>query len=77
MKITQRYKIGQKELFCKILKSLYRLKQARRRWNKTLIKFLRVISFMTINTDPCILDYEKIMLYIIIEMYIDNLALAF
>ena len=39
MKIPQRCENRRKRLVCKILKSLYSLKQARRLWNKTIIKF--------------------------------------
>ena len=39
MKISQKCKIGQKGLVCKIFKSLYELKKVGRLWNKTLIKF--------------------------------------
>ena len=39
MKIPQGCKARREGLVCKILKSLYGLKQAGRLWNKTIIKF--------------------------------------
>lgn len=57
MKIPQRCKISQDGLICKILKNLYRLKQAGRLWNKTFIRFFRKIGFTPTNIDLYILTY--------------------
>ena len=57
MRIPQDCTIGQEGLVYKIFKSLYGLKQARRLWNKTLIKFFQKIGFVTTNIDPYILVY--------------------
>ena len=54
MKIPQSCKIGRDHLFCKILKSLYRPKQAETLWNQILIRFFWKISFVPTNADPCI-----------------------
>lgn len=63
-------------MVCKILKSLYGLKQAGRLWNKTLIKFFRKIGFEPTNADPCILAYRQGDVFIIVGVYVDDLALA-
>lgn len=39
IKIPQGRQLGQKDLVYKIFKSIYGLKQAKRLWNKTIIKF--------------------------------------
>lgn len=39
IKIPQRCLAGWKSLVCKILKSLYKLKQVKKLWNKTITKF--------------------------------------
>ena len=39
MRIPRECLVGREGLVCKILKSLYKLKQVRKLWNKTLIKF--------------------------------------
>ena len=76
MRILQGCKIGWEGLVCKIFNSLYRLKQAGRLWNKTLIKFFRNIGFVATNADPCILTYQKGDVLIIVGVYVDDLALA-
>lgn len=76
MKIPRRCKIGQEGLVYKILMSLYGLKQVGKLWNKILIKFSRTIGFVTTNADPYIPTYQKDNIFIIVGMYIDDLALA-
>lgn len=51
MKIPQRYLVDWKGLVCKILKSLYSLKQARKLWNKMITKFFKKIGFISTNTN--------------------------
>lgn len=76
-KIPQGCKIGRDDLVCKILKSLYRLKQARRLWNKMLIRFFQKIGFVPTNADPCIFTYQQSDVFIILRVYVDNFAFAF
>ena len=77
MRIPPGCKIGREGLVCKIFKSLYGLKQAERLSNKTLIKFFQKIGFVATNADPCILAYLKNNIFIIVGVYVDDLALAF
>lgn len=76
MRIPSKYRIGQKDLLCKVFKSLYRFKQAERLQNKILINFFRKISFIPTNADSCILAYQQGNIFILIGVYINNLALA-
>ena len=46
--------IVRESLVCKILKSLYKLKQAGKLWNKTITKFFQKIGFIPTNADSCI-----------------------
>lgn len=67
MKIPQRcIVIG--GLVYKILKSFYKLKQAKKLWNKTIIKFFQKIGFIPINADNYIFIIKKKRELIIIEM---------
>lgn len=63
-------------MVCKILKSLYGLKQAGRLWNKTIIKFFRKIGFITTNGDACILTLKRRGELIIVGVYVDDLLLG-
>ena len=75
MKISQRCQAGRKRLVCKILKSLYELKQAGRLWNKTIIKFFRKIGFTPTNANICILTIKRKGKLIIVGIYVDDLFL--
>lgn len=76
MRIPQRCRSGREGLVCKILKSLYGLKQAGRLWNKTIIKFFRKIGFILTNADPCILAYGQGDALILVGVYVDDLVLG-
>ena len=75
MRISQRCVAGQKRPVYKIFKSLYKLKQVRRLWNKTITKFFQKIGFTTTNADVCILTIKWKRELIIIDIYINNLVL--
>lgn len=76
MRIPQGCLTGREDLVCKILKSLYGLKQAGRLWNKTITKFFRKIGFIPTNADACILTIKKEGELIIVGVYVDDLALG-
>ena len=76
MKIPQECLAGREQLVCKILKSLYGLKQVERLWNKTIIKFFRKIGFASTNADVCILTIKWKGELIIVGMYVDDLVLG-
>lgn len=74
MKIFQGCVTRQQRVVCKILKSLYGLKQAGKLGNKTIIKFFWKIGFTLTNADPYILVYRQSNILIVVRIYVDNLV---
>ena len=58
MKIFQKCLVSQEDLVCKILKSLYRLKQVMKLWNMIIIRFFQRIGFTSTNMGICILTIK-------------------
>lgn len=75
MKIPQGCLADREGLVCKILKSLYGLKQAGRLWNKTITKFFQRIGFTPTNADACILTIKWKGELVIVAVYVDDLLL--
>lgn len=76
MNIPQGLQVGREGLVCRILKSLYGLKQAGRLWNKTIIAFFNRNCFIEINGDPCILVYRREDDLVIVGIYVDDLLIG-
>lgn len=76
IRISQKYKTYQECLIYKIFKSLYRLKQTEKLWNKILIKFFQKIGFVPSNADLCILVCQQSDIFIIIRVYINDPTIA-
>lgn len=74
IKMFQEYLTGQERLVCEILKSLYNLKQAKRLWNKTIIKFFQKIGFISTNTDTFIFIIKRKEEFVIVRVYIADFA---
>src|SRR5579871_259180 len=66
---------GQEDLVCRLMKSLYRLKQAGRTWYKKLYDCLVGFSFTGCNTDYSIYYYQKSSTEVIISAYVDDLII--
>lgn len=75
IKIPQRCLAYRERLVYKIVKSLYRLKQIGRLWNKIIIMFFQKIGFISINIDTCIFTIQRKRELIIMSVYIDKLIL--
>ena len=78
MKIFQRLKSGRIRLVYHILQKLYRLKQAKKLWNKKIVKFFLDIGFIAINKNLYILIYRDFIndIIIMISIYINNIIIA-
>ena len=65
-------------LVCRLLRSIYGLRQSGRLWNQKVVAFLRSLGFNTLNADPSILIYhgkeqDDITM---ISVYVDDFLLA-
>ena len=63
-------------LHCRLLKSLYGLKQSGRLWNQNVIAFYKKLGFRQLNTDPSILIFQTSSETTIVSVYVDNFLLA-
>ena len=72
IKIFHEYIIREKLVY-KILKRFYKLKKAKKLWNKTIIKFFYKISFILTNINMCRLITKRKKKFIIINIYVNNL----
>ncbi len=58
---------------CKLIKALYRLKQASHVWYKTLVKCLNKLGFIRLELDHGIFVFKDKQLYM--AVYVDNLLI--
>jgi hypothetical protein len=75
MEQPEEFRIGtdEEDLVCLLRKSLYRLKQAPRVWNRKIRQFLKSIGFEQTYSDPRI--YVNKTTKIIIAMWVDDLVI--
>lgn len=66
----------QEGLLCRLLKSLYGLKQSKRLWNQNIIVFYKRIGFWQFNEDFSIFIRYLGIEISIINMYVNNFLLA-
>ena len=65
-----------KSLLCRLLRSLYGLKQSGRLWNRNVIAFYKSIGFTQLNGDLSILIRHLEVGTSIVSVYVDNFLLA-
>lgn len=61
---------------CKLVKSLYGLKQASRCWNKKFTTFINKFNFVACSADPCVFVCGKDGVRIILAIYVDDGLIA-
>ena len=66
----------QEGLLCRLLRSLYRLKQSGRLWNQNVIAVYKCIGFRQLNGDPSILICCSEGEISIVSVYVDDFLLA-
>ena len=65
-----------KGLYCRLLRSLYGLRQSGRLWNQNVIAFYKRIGFRPLNADPSILILQTGSEIIVVSIYVDDFLLA-
>ena len=76
MKQPEGFEIGGPDKVCRLLKSLYGLKQSARQWNKKLHSVLTELGFKRIESDRSVYIYSNGEVRIIVPIYIDDITLA-
>lgn len=61
---------------CKLVKSLYGLKQASRAWNEKFTNFIEIFGFKASDADPCVFVCNKDGETIILAIYVDDGLMA-
>ena len=68
-------KRGEKDLVCKLNRSIYGLKQSSRCWNTVFKQYMKFINFIQSIADPCILISGKQANLTIIAVNVDDLII--
>lgn len=66
---------GQEHKVCKLLKSIYGLKQASRSWNQRFDEFIKTYGFEQNLYEPCVYKYLKDKVVVILVLYVDDILL--
>ncbi|KAL2623657.1 hypothetical protein R1flu_003862 [Riccia fluitans] len=70
---------GQESLVCKLLKSLYGLKQSPRQWNKWFDEFMKTQGFTRSVEDPCVYlkrVNNEVFGLVILVLYVDDMLIV-
>ncbi|WCJ22400.1 Retrovirus-related Pol polyprotein from transposon RE1 [Euphorbia peplus] len=70
------YTKAKKGMVCKLIKSLYGLKQAGRQWNKTFTEKLLEIGFIKSIHDYCLFTRQKEGQFIVLIVYVDDVLIS-
>ena len=73
MKQPEGYEMNGKDMVCRLIKSLYELKQAPWVWNQKIRQYLKFIGFNQIYSDLC--DYVNKNTEVIIAMWVNDLII--
>jgi hypothetical protein len=65
------------EMCCKVVKPIYGMAQAGRRWQRSLFPWLVNLGFKQSESDPCLFHKQRGEDRLIVGVYVDDLACAF
>ena len=66
---------GQQQKVCKLLRSIYGLKQASRSWNLCFDETIKTYGFEQNVDEPCVYKYIKEKKVVFLVLYIDDILL--
>ena len=66
---------GQQQKVCKLLRSIYRLKQASRSWNLCFDETIKTYGFEKNVDEPCVYKYIKEKKVVFLVLYVDDILL--
>ena len=66
---------GQEQKVCKLLRSIYRLKQASRSWNLRFDETIKTFGFEKNVNEPCVYKYIKETKVVFLVLYVDDILL--
>ena len=74
-----------REMVCRVVKPIYGMAQAGRRWQRTLFPWLREFGFVASKNDPCVFTCERDVSTsgaprvekLVVGVYVDDLAVAY
>ena len=66
---------GQEQKVCKLLRSIYGLKQASRSWNQRFDETIKTFSFEQNVNEPCVYKYIKETKVVFLVLYVDDILL--
>ena len=70
------YKKGKKELFCKLKKSLYGLKQSSRMWYHKFNTYIQRLGFVRSKADHCVYYKQVGEKFIYVVLYVNDMLLV-
>ena len=69
-------KEGEKDLVCRLKKSIYGLKQSPHCWNTALDSHMKKMKYVQTKADPCIYVFKDKTETVIIAVYVDDILIA-
>jgi len=77
MKQPEGYEKGNRNLVCRLKKTIYGTKQAPNRWNETFTNHLKSIGFIQCVLDPCVFYKQTEHGMIIMTIFVDDILATF
>jgi hypothetical protein len=76
MSLPQGFSTSHPNKVCKLVKSLYGLKQASRQWNEKLTSFLLSLNFKQASADHSLFTRKTVTSFLVLLVYVDDVIIA-